>query len=205
MPPSYWANALSAATHLLNRLPTKTLNMTTPFFALNGTIPSYHELRAFGCTCYPNLSATNPPSYWANALSAATHLLNRLPTKTLNMTTPFFALNGTIPSYHELRAFGCTCYPNLSATNPPPPIRLLHASARTTHGSTATNSTSCHTPPPPARPQVPPLASTTPVLPQVAPTTPPMLPLAGHPASPLAPPTYFRKLSVIHTYSRRPP
>jgi hypothetical protein len=34
--------------------------MSTPFFALHGTLPSYHDLRAFGCTCYPNLSATSP-------------------------------------------------------------------------------------------------------------------------------------------------
>ena len=57
MPPSYWADALTTATYLINRLPTKTLHMSTPFFALH---PSYHDLRAFGCTCYPNLSATTP-------------------------------------------------------------------------------------------------------------------------------------------------
>jgi len=60
MPPFYWADALATATHLINRLPTKTLNMSTPFFALYGTHPSYHDLRAFGCTCYPNLTATTP-------------------------------------------------------------------------------------------------------------------------------------------------
>jgi transposase InsO family protein len=60
MPSSYWADALATATHLLNRLPTKTLDMITPFFALYGTHPSYHDLRAFGCTCYPNLTATTP-------------------------------------------------------------------------------------------------------------------------------------------------
>jgi hypothetical protein len=60
MPPSYWADALATATYLINRLPTKTLNMSTPFFPLHGTLPSYHDLHAFGCTCYPNLSATSP-------------------------------------------------------------------------------------------------------------------------------------------------
>jgi hypothetical protein len=29
--------------------------MSTPFLALHGTLPSYHDLRTFGCTCYPNL------------------------------------------------------------------------------------------------------------------------------------------------------
>jgi hypothetical protein len=60
MPPIYWADALATATHLLNRLPTKTLHMSTTFFALHGILPSYHDLRAFGCTCYPNLTATTP-------------------------------------------------------------------------------------------------------------------------------------------------
>jgi hypothetical protein len=33
--------------------------MGTPFFALYGSHPSYHDLRAFDCTCYPNLTATS--------------------------------------------------------------------------------------------------------------------------------------------------
>jgi hypothetical protein len=65
--------------------------------------------------------ASMPPSYWADALATATHLINRLPTKTLNMSTPFFALYGTHPSYHDLRAFGCTCYP----ISPPPLLTNL--------------------------------------------------------------------------------
>jgi hypothetical protein len=28
--------------------------------ALHGTLPSYHDLRTFGCMCYPNLIATTP-------------------------------------------------------------------------------------------------------------------------------------------------
>jgi histone deacetylase 1/2 len=60
MPPSYWADALATATYLINCLPTKTLHMGTPFLALYGTHPSYHDLRAFGCTCYPNLTSTTP-------------------------------------------------------------------------------------------------------------------------------------------------
>jgi hypothetical protein len=60
VPPAYWAEALHTATHLLNILPTKTLNFSTPHFALFGTAPVYDHLRVFGCACYPNLSATAP-------------------------------------------------------------------------------------------------------------------------------------------------
>jgi len=60
MPPSYWAEALHTATLLLNILPTKTLDFSTPHFALLSSAPSYDHLRVFGCKCYPNLSATAP-------------------------------------------------------------------------------------------------------------------------------------------------
>ena len=42
--------------------------------------------------------ASLPSSYWVEALHAATYLLNRQPTKTLNFSTPFFALFGVSPS-----------------------------------------------------------------------------------------------------------
>jgi hypothetical protein len=60
MPPSYWVEALSTATGLLNILPTKTLQFSTPHLVLFGTPPTYNHLRVFGCKCYPNLSATAP-------------------------------------------------------------------------------------------------------------------------------------------------
>jgi transposase InsO family protein len=56
------------------------------------------------------------PAYWAEALHMATHVLNILPTKTLHLSTPHFALFGIAPMYDHLRVFGCACYPNLSAT-----------------------------------------------------------------------------------------
>jgi hypothetical protein len=60
--------------------------------------------------------ASIPPTFWVEALHTATLLLNILPTKTLHFSTPHFALFKTVPSYEHLRVFGCTCYPNLSAT-----------------------------------------------------------------------------------------
>ena len=60
VPPHFWAAALGTATYLLNILPTKTLQFSTPHFALFGIQPSYEHLRVFGCKCYPNLSATTP-------------------------------------------------------------------------------------------------------------------------------------------------
>jgi IS30 family transposase len=42
--------------------------------------------------------ASMPPSYWVEALSTVTSLINILPTKTLGFSTPHLALLGTPPS-----------------------------------------------------------------------------------------------------------
>jgi histone deacetylase 1/2 len=60
MPPSFWAEALSTATFLINIRPTSATSFTTPFETLHGTIPPYDTLRVFGCLCYPNTLATSP-------------------------------------------------------------------------------------------------------------------------------------------------
>ncbi|KAI4316002.1 hypothetical protein L6164_024022 [Bauhinia variegata] len=53
MPTQYWPHALCTAAHLINRLPTPTLNHLTPYEKLLGTPPNYNNLRSFGCLCYP--------------------------------------------------------------------------------------------------------------------------------------------------------
>ncbi|XP_039827512.1 uncharacterized protein LOC120689272 [Panicum virgatum] len=78
--------------------------------ASDGSTDSQH------CLLRPVASA--PPSFWVEALSTATHLLNLLPTKTLDSAAPHLVLFGTAPTYDHLRVFGCTCYPNLSTTAP---------------------------------------------------------------------------------------
>ena len=62
--------------------------------------------------------ASAPPSFWVEALHTTTHLLNILPTKTLDHFTPHETLFGSSPTYEHLRVFGCKCYPNLTATAP---------------------------------------------------------------------------------------
>lgn len=60
LPPTYWAEALYVATHLINLLPTKTLHNLTPQEVLFCSPPSYSHLHVFGCLCYPNISSTSP-------------------------------------------------------------------------------------------------------------------------------------------------
>jgi hypothetical protein len=56
----YWVESLYTATYILNLLPTKAISAPTPYFTLFGTTPTYTHLQVFGCTCYPNTSATAP-------------------------------------------------------------------------------------------------------------------------------------------------
>jgi hypothetical protein len=60
LPGPYWAEGLHTATYLLNRLPTTTIQVACPHFALFGSAPSYEHLCVFGYTCYPNTTATAP-------------------------------------------------------------------------------------------------------------------------------------------------
>jgi hypothetical protein len=59
-----------------------------------------------------------PGRYWAEGLHTATYLLNRLPTKVIQVACPHIALFGSAPSYEHLRVFGCACYLNTVATAP---------------------------------------------------------------------------------------
>ena len=54
--------------------------------------------------------ASMPLSFWTHAFATAVYLINRLPTPTLNNSSPFTTLFRTEPKYSKLRAFGCLCY-----------------------------------------------------------------------------------------------
>lgn len=59
MPLKYWDEAFLAATYLINRLPTKVLNFSSPLETLFQEKPNYTGLRTFGCSCWPNLRPFN--------------------------------------------------------------------------------------------------------------------------------------------------
>jgi hypothetical protein len=64
------------------------------------------------------IQASLPGHYWAEGLHTATSLLNRLPTKAIQVACPHIAHFRSAPSYEPLRVFGCVCYPNTTATAP---------------------------------------------------------------------------------------
>ncbi|KAJ9550514.1 LOW QUALITY PROTEIN: hypothetical protein OSB04_014559 [Centaurea solstitialis] len=53
MPLIYWPHAFQTAVYLINRMPTPTLNNTSPYYKLFGSTPKYTHLHNFGCLCYP--------------------------------------------------------------------------------------------------------------------------------------------------------
>jgi hypothetical protein len=59
MPLKFWDEAFLAATYLINRLPTKILDFSTPFERLFHEKPNYSGLRTFDCSCWPNLQPFN--------------------------------------------------------------------------------------------------------------------------------------------------
>ncbi|CAL2235970.1 unnamed protein product [Prunus armeniaca] len=61
------------------------------------------------------LESSTPSRFLCEALSTAIHLINRLPSPTLNHNSPFTRLFGHPLSYSNLRTFGCVCYVHLHA------------------------------------------------------------------------------------------
>jgi hypothetical protein len=59
MPLKYWDESFLTVVFLINRLPSKVINNTTPYERLHGSPPDYTFLRSFGCAVWPNLRPYN--------------------------------------------------------------------------------------------------------------------------------------------------
>jgi hypothetical protein len=59
MPLKFWDEAITTATYLINRTPSKVLNFVTPLERLFNQQPDYSFLKTFGCACWPNLRPYN--------------------------------------------------------------------------------------------------------------------------------------------------
>jgi hypothetical protein len=59
MPLKYWDEAFLVATYLINHLPIKVLNFSSPLKRLFKEKPNFSGLRTFGCACWPNLHPFN--------------------------------------------------------------------------------------------------------------------------------------------------
>ena len=55
LPKMFWGEALSTANHIINRLPTASLNDKTPYELLNKKIPNIKYFKVFGCLAYVHI------------------------------------------------------------------------------------------------------------------------------------------------------
>ncbi|KAL5545398.1 hypothetical protein UlMin_005085 [Ulmus minor] len=61
--------------------------------------------------------ASLPLKYWLYAFQTAVFLINRMPTKILDFSSPYSTLLHKSPDYNMLKIFGCLCYPFIRPFN----------------------------------------------------------------------------------------
>jgi histone deacetylase 1/2 len=82
----------------------------------NGTAERKHRhIVETGLTLLAHASV--PFRFWSDAFSTACFLINRLPSRVINMKTPLERLLGEKPDYTFFRVFGCACWPHLRPYN----------------------------------------------------------------------------------------
>ena len=59
LPLTYWPYSFATSVFLINRLPTETLHLQSPWEILFGTTPTYASFKTFGCSFYPLLRLYN--------------------------------------------------------------------------------------------------------------------------------------------------
>jgi hypothetical protein len=59
------------------------------------------------------LESSVPSRFWVEAFSTAVYLINRLPSSTLSLDSPYFRLFGVPPDYNSLHVFCCICFVHL--------------------------------------------------------------------------------------------
>jgi len=55
--------------------------------------------------------ASIPLCHWPHAFATTVYLINRMPTPTLNLSSPYEQIFASPPNYSKLKVFGCLCYP----------------------------------------------------------------------------------------------
>jgi histone deacetylase 1/2 len=82
----------------------------------NGVVErKHHHIVEVGLSLLSH--ASMPLKCWYEAFLAATYLINRIPSKILQFSTPLEVLFHEKPDYSMLRVFGCACWLNLRPYN----------------------------------------------------------------------------------------
>ncbi|WVZ71837.1 hypothetical protein U9M48_020372 [Paspalum notatum var. saurae] len=60
LPGQFWEKAITTAVYVLNRTTTKVTGGKTPYELMNGTAPTVHHLRMFGCVAHVKVATPHP-------------------------------------------------------------------------------------------------------------------------------------------------
>ena len=60
LPKKFWVDAFLTPIFIVNRLPTKVLNFSSPFECLFHLLPDFSYFRSFGCQCFLSLRPYMP-------------------------------------------------------------------------------------------------------------------------------------------------
>ncbi|CAA7017944.1 unnamed protein product [Microthlaspi erraticum] len=140
MPKTYWTYAFATAVYLINRQPSPTISMESPFQKLFGTTPNYSKMRIFGSLCFPWLRPYT--THKLQDRSAACVFLGYSPTQSAYLCLqpnsgrlyvsrhvqfdeqvfPFQTLTQSPPTTEESPANSSPPAIRLPLTAPPPPL-----------------------------------------------------------------------------------
>ncbi|GJZ05244.1 ribonuclease H-like domain-containing protein [Tanacetum coccineum] len=108
LPPTYWVEALHMAVHILNILPSTTINNEVPFTRLFGTSLDYSLLRTFGCLCYPHLYPNHKLEPRATPSLFLGHASNHRGYRCLNLTTNKIIISRHVTFDETVFSYGST-------------------------------------------------------------------------------------------------
>jgi hypothetical protein len=91
------------------------LRMSYPYTSMQNS-EAEHTLHTINNTIHSLLFQTSYiVCYWVDGLHTTTYMLNRVPSKAIYESFPYVVIHSVTPFNEQLQAFGCACYPNLSA------------------------------------------------------------------------------------------
>ncbi|PKU66151.1 Retrovirus-related Pol polyprotein from transposon TNT 1-94 [Dendrobium catenatum] len=131
-PQTLWTHALHTAIHIINRLPTRTLENKTPYESLFRIPPSYDHLKIFGCLCYPwlrpyaksKLESFSKPCVFIGYPPTQKGYLCLDPVTNHIYTSRHVVFNEQIFPYHQ----NSSTIPNSNASSTIPPLLLVPSS-----------------------------------------------------------------------------
>ncbi|KAL6321050.1 hypothetical protein AAG906_012034 [Vitis piasezkii] len=125
---TFWTHAFATAVYLINRMPTPTLNLSSPYENIFGSPPNYSKLRIFGCLCYPWLrpysshkleSRSKPCIFLGYSLTQSAYLCYHPPTSRMYVSRHVKFVESVFPSLTLSMPSACPQPDTVSTWIPP--------------------------------------------------------------------------------------